>query len=53
MKAIITIMILFAVTFIYYAVRMHISRGKTDGGVSEARKEDDKKQDKDKMEDGR
>ena len=53
MKAIIMIMILFALSFFYYAVKMYISRGKTKSGVSEARKEDGKKQDKDKMEDGR
>ena len=55
MKAVITIMILFAVSFFYYAVRMCLVKGKNaKSGVSEAPKTDDgKKQDKDKMEDGR
>lgn len=46
-------MILFALSFFYYAVKMHIQKGKTKSSVSESQEEDDKKRDKDKMEDGR
>lgn len=53
MKTIITIMILFALSFFYYAVKMYIQKGKTKSSVSESHEEDGKKQDKDKMEDGR
>lgn len=53
MKTIIAIMILFALSFFYYAVKMYIKNGKTKSSVSDSQEEDGKKRDKDKMEDGR